>query len=314
VKVLLVANNDWANLGYILSQCLKQVGIESDMLVKNKHIYRYPEHGIYFRSVDQVKQYAKKADIIQFMHSQWVDTGIDLSKKRVFVFHGGGVYLRLHKKLNKLFNPIVEKSIIQTGNLFNLGAENEVWLLPAVDVNNLKPVYERHSDKIIIGHFPSSSITKNSDGINKVIERLKQDIPHKFEYVFSPITVPWGKQMERVAKCDIYIEACSLEVKTKKYPVAVKYGEWGLAGLEAAALGDVVISHFLSHDFYEREYGNHCIRVSNSLDEIENHLRQLLTFSDDKLLQAKKDTRAWVEKFHSYYMVGKRLKDVVYEI
>jgi len=36
--------------------------------------------------------------------------------------------------------------------------------------------------------------------------------------------------------------------------------------------------------------------------------------SDSELLQVRKDTRLWVEKYHSYYITGKRLKEVVYKI
>lgn len=313
MKILLIANHDWANLGYTLSKCLKEVGVEATMLVSNLHP-NYSEHGIHFRNIDQVRKYAQKADIIQFMHSQWVNTGIDLKTKRVFVFHGGGAYRGGREKINKIFNPIVEKSIIQTGDLFGLGAKNEVWLLPAVDTNKLKPVYERKSNKILIGHFPSGPKAKNSNGINRVVERLKQDLGHKFEYIFSSDKVSWDKQIKRVSKCDIYIEACNLKLKSKRSSKECKYGEWGVAGIEAAALGKIVISHFLSHERYKQEYGNCGIKVANSLDEIEEHLRGLLMLDDNQLLQIRKDTRLWVEKFHSHYAVGKRLKEIIYEI
>jgi hypothetical protein len=41
---------------------------------------------------------------------------------------------------------------------------------------------------------------------------------------------------------------------------------------------------------------------------------KLLSMTDDELFQVKKDTRSWVEKFHSSYYMGKRLKEIVYKI
>lgn len=310
MKVLLMARHDWANMGYVLSQCLREVGVDATMLLKNVGRSRYPKHGIPLKG-KAVKKYAKEADIIQFMHSQWFN--VDLKSKRVFVFHGGGSYREYHGKLNKTFNKVVEKSIIQTGDLFGLGAKNEVWLLPAVDTNMLKPVYKRKSNKIIIGHFPSGAKVKNSEGIRKVIEKVRKDFGHKFDYVFSFHPAMWVNQIKRVSECDIYIEACAPTLKGKT-KIVRKYGEWGVAAIEAAALGKVVISHFLSHKRYEKEYGQCGIKVANSLDEMEVQLRKLLSLSDSELLQIRKDTRAWVEKYHSYKAVGERLKKVVYGI
>jgi hypothetical protein len=314
MSVLFLARCDYANLGYILAQCLEKVGVKADVLVENKHQCDYPDQGIKFDSINQVKKYAQKADIIQFMHSQRVKTGVDLSKKRVFVLHGGTAYRERYKKINKIFNPIVEKSIIQTADLFGLGAKNEVWLLPAVDVDKLKPAYERKSNKIIIGHFPSNARVKSSKDIANVIGRLSRDLGHRFEYIFSPDSVPWDKQMRRVAECDIYIDACTPNLKSKRSSRKYKYGEWGLAALEAAALGKIVISHFLSQEKYKQEYGECGIQVANSFNEIEHHLRNLLVLGNDELTKIKKSTRRWVEKYHNFEVVGKKLKEVIYEI
>jgi len=304
MDVLIVSiKRDYANVGYTLEQCLQEVGVNAQTIVTSS--FR-PNTAKVVKPKD-FKEYAKKAKIIQFMHSVYSDLNIK-KNQRIFVFHGGNRYRKNHKRLNKIFNPIVEKSIIQTGDLFNLGAKNEVWLLPAVDTKRIFPVYEKQSDKIIIGHFPSKESTKSSQEINKTIERLKMKFGDKFIYIYSPVRVSWENQMKRVSQCDIYIEACTPKFKH------LKYGEWGVAGIEAAALGKIVITHFLSCKRYEKEYGKCELRVANSLNEIEKQLIKLLSLSDDNLLQIKKDTRKWVEKFHSHYAVGKRLKEVIYKI
>ena len=310
MDVLLVSvKQDYANVSYTLQQSLRAVGVDA-LALSLKRTNTVKPASARVVNLPELKKYAQQSKIIQFMHSLYIDLGV--KNKRMFVYHGGGRYRENFKVLNKTFNPKVEKCIIQTGDLFGLGAKNEVWLLPAVDTEKIKPVYERQSEKIIVGHFPSSKMVKNSKGINQVIEKLKKDFGDKFEYINSSSMVNWVEHMKRVSKCDIYIEACTPYLKGKK--TLNKYGEWGVAGVEAAALGKVVITHFLSHKRYEKEYGKCCLKTANSLEAIEKHMRKLLTLSNDELLQIKKDTRAWVEKFHSYYAVGKRLKEIVYKI
>jgi len=311
MKVLIVSKNDWANMGYKFQESLRKVGVDAKAVTKQVGYSCKPNHAE-ICSEQKMKTYAKSADIIQFMHSEYFD--LHVKNKRIFVFHGGGNYRAKSEIKNRFFNPIVEKTIIQTGDLLGLGAKNEVWLPAGVDTNTIKPVYERQGDKLIVGHFPSSPLVKSSDGINKIMDGLKKRFGNKFDYIYSPTKVAWTKNMQRVSNCDIYIDACTPILKAKKIPNGKKYGEWGVAAPEAAALGKVVISHMLSHERYEKEFGKCEIRVANSFKQIRKHMINLLSISDDELLQIKKDTRMWVEKFHSYEFMGRRLKDVVYNI
>ncbi len=83
---------------------------------------------------------------------------------------------------------------------------------------------------------------------------------------------------------------------------------------KSLCIGDLGRSHFLSHKRYEQEYGPHEIRVANTIPEVEQQLRRLLSLSDDELLSARQNTRAWAERFHSFEAVGTRLKEKVYGI
>jgi len=305
MKVLIVAKSDWANMAYRYQESLKEVGVDAKAVTLKVNYSCKPNHAE-ICSKKKIKIYAKSARIIQFMHSEYFNLGV--KNKRFFVFHGGSIYRRDSKAKNKVFNPIVEKSIIQTGDLLGLGAKNEVWVPTCVDTNKIKPLYKRQPDKLIVGHFPSNPSTKNSIEINKVMKNLKKIFGNKFEYVYSPTPLVWNKNIERVSKCDIYIDACKPIIKGNKY------GEWGCAAIEAAALGKVVISHMLSYKRYEQEFGKCEIRVANSLKEVKDHMIKLLSMTDNELLQVKKDTRMWVEKFHSYKFMGSRLKKKIYKI
>ena len=310
MKVLLIGIRDWAYVGYTLSKCLQTVDIEANMLVKLPYTFR-PNCGVsFYDDMAKVKRYAEEADIIQFMNGQWVETGVDLSKKRVFVFYGGTNYRTNSQELCNIFNPIVEKSIIQTGDLFSLGANNEVWLLPAVDLDILKPNYKRKSNKLIIDYFPSSSM--KGPGIVDVLKKLQKQFGGRFEYITDTKRMSWKQHMKRVADCDVYIESCSITQKYKDN--YYKTGAWGIAALEAAALGNIVMASFLDSEAYKNEYGQHALRVVNTLPELESELIELFSLTDNELLHYKKETRLWVEKFHSLKAVGKRLKEKVYEI
>jgi len=314
MKILLVAGYDWANMAYKYQESLRSVGVDATAVTLNPpNLSCIPYHAA-MCSLRKIRGYARHAEIIQFMHSQYIDLHIDKRAKRIFVFHGGTRYRINPSVKNKLFNPISEKTIIQTADLLDLGAKNEVWVPSCVDTNRLIPVYKRHSDKIIVGHFPSNAEVKTSEGINLVMKNLRSEFGNKFEYIFSSNRLPWKENMKRVAKCDIYIDACTPILKTKKCPRGAKYGEWGVAAPEAAALGKIVISHMISHKRYVKEFGKCEIRVANSLKEIRKHMIKLLKMTDDELLQIKKDTRMWVEKFHSYEFMGRRLREKVYEI
>ncbi|MGD2072265.1 MAG: hypothetical protein PVG65_02105 [Candidatus Thorarchaeota archaeon] len=310
MDVLIVSvGRDYANLSYVFQKSLQEVGVDALAIVKGSKRKERAKVVV----PQKFSRYYKDAKIIIFMHSIYQKDS-QIKNKRLFVFHGGGRYRFNADRINRIFNPVVEKSLIQTGDLLGLGSKNEEWLLPAVDIENLKPVYKRKKEKIVVGHFPSSTMVKGSKNINKAIKRLRKTFGDKFKYVFSSQVVPWDKQIQRISKCDIYIEACKPKLRSKGQGRPHIYGEWGVSALEAAALGKVVISHFLSYKRYEKEYGECAIKVANSVDEIESRLKELLLLNNNEFLKTQKSTREWVEKYHSYKAVGERLKKILYEI
>lgn len=299
VDVLLLASEDYANLGYTFSKCLQSVGINALMLSQTEHPFLYPEQGIKVDSIKDIRRYALNAPIIQFMHSQYLQTGVDLRKKRVFMFHGGTAYRRYHKTLNKNLNPKVEGTLTQTLDLIGKGAKNEKWLLPAVDTEKLQPVSGNGNGKVVIGHFPNDSKKKATAFFEKAIEKLKQDpeLNDRFEYITSDDPVSWQEQIERMSACDIYAEMS-------------KRGGWGITALEAAALGKVVINNFEGLERYREEYGACGLTVAIELEEIVAKLKELILMPTQDLDELKRKTRAWVEQKHSYQAIGKRLREI----
>lgn len=301
-KVLLLANYDWSNVGYEFARSLNSIGVDAEMWVWDSHAFHYYKEAKLLRTQDQLDALADEADIIQFMHSQFVRTGVDLGTKSCYVFHGGSRYRDKYKEANQTFNPYVSKSLIQTTNLMGLGAKNEVWMLPAVNTNVLKPMIHTARDKVVIGHFPGESIHKGSNRIKSVIDRLlgDLDVKDRFEYRYSDRRAEWSGNIARMADCDIYIENLNTE-----------RGAWGVTALEAAALGCVVVTNFWKEGRYLEEYSEGCgLVIANNEDDMVVRLKALIWMGSDELDYYKASARRWAEFNHGYIPTGERLVEV----
>jgi len=310
MKILLLAKNDWSGVGNLLTQSLLSVGVDAKFYVSKLGNYKHPCTSI---GVNEAKRFSIECDIIQFMHSEKLEFGINLVGKKIVVFHGGGKFREGHERICKIFNPIVDCSLIQTYDLFGLGAKNEKWILPPIDTKSIKPIYETKGKKIIVAHFPSSRITKGSDNIIKIIENIRNKVSD-FEYRYSYKKVCWREQIERMSAVDIYVERMSLKTKGKRNKKWSKTGVWGMTALEAAALGKVVLTNFLGESEYKKQYGKCYLQIANSEKDMESILIKLLSKSKDELLKLKYKTRKWVENYHSLESIGLRLKKTYEEI
>ena len=304
MDVAIISSADWANAGHQLSMALCSVGLNSQAFTRLNHRFRYTTKNIIYANVKQITNKIKGTKCIIFMHSAYQELGLNLSKYRVFVYHGGSKYRQNPVGRNKCFNPIVERSIIQTADLLDLGAKDQVWLLPAMDTGNIKPVYKKSdNNRIVFGHYPSSGIVKNTQIINQVFNSITNN--DRLIWRMSTTAVPWKINLERVGKCDVYVEACAVKQYDKVY------GEWGMTCLEAACLGKVVITHFLNESRYKKEYGNHPLLVANSESELKSTIERIMLMGNEEIIDMQHATRAWVEKYHSYVAVGNRFVDKV---
>jgi glycosyltransferase involved in cell wall biosynthesis len=304
MNVVLLSDMDNANLSYILTQSLRSAGVEASSYKKALHNYKYPEQSSLFKDCNMIKIIAD-ADIIQYMHSKFIDVGGDHSSKKRVVFHGGSAYRKKSNFRNKIFNNIVDISIIQTGDMLGLGSKNEKWLLPPINTEVLKPNYTFQGINVpIFAHYPSNPKKKGTSIIKSIINKLNLNTIFNCEIV----GVEWQKQIQRMSECDIYIELFLPILGNRKY------GEWGMTALEAASLGKIVVTNFLSLDRYKIEYGNCPFVVCNTIDQLEKNIFELSKMSKDEILEKKRLTRKWVEKYHSYQAVGKKLKSFYDEL
>jgi len=300
MKVLILAFSDWANMGNILTKCLLSVGVDAKFYTQNPTTRLKKGESV---SKRQAINFSKNCDIIQYMHSVKVKIPIDLKGKKVVVYHGGSKYRQNSKRLNSFWNPIINCAIIQTYDLYGLGAKNEKWLLPPIDTKNLRAVYKTKNKNIIVGHYPSSEKEKGSQIIQRNIDFIKKEIPN-FEYKFSSDRVLWEDQIKRLQDVDIYIEMMKLKQGDRQY------GHWGMSALEAAALGKIVITNFFGYEEYIKQYGKCALKVANNEKELTDILIKLLNMPVEELIKLKIATRKWVEKNHSYHVVGSKLRSI----
>jgi hypothetical protein len=288
------------------------LGLEALMFKGRSHSFLYPEqapmhpqiYGGELGIMPPLQTIADAAEVIHFVASTYVETGIDISQKKIVVQHGGTLYRQQHEKVNEFFAE-VDASIIQCPDLLGLGAKNEHLIYYPVDTDWIRPVYEPAADKPVVGHFPSNPEVKGTAAIIETVEKLEGQ-RHELLFAVDTTKVPWQKHLTRMADCDIVIETCAPKQGERAY------GEWGNTALEAAALGKVVVTNSIHADVYEREYGECALHIANTPEELERVLGTLLSMDYDMLQEAKEQSRAWAVKNHSMQATANRLWEKVY--
>ena len=305
--ILFISIKDWANMGLMLSRCLRKVGVDAEAITVEPTRFQYMDMPHHTPTAESMKPFLDAAEVIVFMHSNpnLLTIPYDFGKKKCAVFHGGSEYRNKPEAINELFNEKVYVSLVQTASLLKLGAKNEQWVMPPVDTDFIRPV-KTNNERTIVGHFPRSALVKGTEEINRVVCSLSWK--HKFHYLFSAYQVDWMENLRRMARCDIYIAAMKPMLSGKPYGGGIE-----VTDLESAALGKVTVTHFACHlERYIREFGNRLpLYIANEPKELFDTLDLLLGISRKELDDIKDETRAWVEKNHSYEAVGKRLREVL---
>lgn len=331
MDVLYVTLNDWSNTGYRFCKCLRSLGLDVVGLKGNDHSMRYPEQMETSEKISKAKVVdnypvivsardmrgmAEKAHVIHFSSSTFVDVGVDLRDKFVVVNHGGRVYRKHPDASNEVFNHFADKTLIQCPDLLGKGAVSEELVYYPVDTDYIQPCYCQKSDKIRIGHFPSSTEAKGTGTILGAIATIGADPKYKdrFEYIGWTDTrkrgsfVPWEEQLRLYKECDILIETINPTLN------GTHFGAWGNTAIEAAASGCVVITNDLYQDVYQEEYGDVCaLNIANDGEQLLSQLKRLVAMEPDELLEAKKDTRCWVKDLHGMEATAHRLKNKIYD-
>lgn len=311
----MVCIKDFANVAYTYQEALKSVGVNAiAYAMRPLHNLMYNNKATPFRVHDETQMNNMiKAKVIIYMHSHYSPRlNIDyreLAKKKLMVFHGGTQYRRQSVALNKKFAVVgVDTVLIQTLDLWHLAPKaTRVWMLPAIDTDTLKPSFQPMKRTKSIAHYPHLSHFKGSDTINRVMDRLIKDkeLCNLFDYTFDEKTASYKANIERINNCDIYIESLSQAENVNPH-------DWSVTALEAAALGKIVVTNVMDIKMYEREYGPCALQAANTEEQLYDVLKNLITMkSNIEFQRMKSASREWVERLHSYKVIGERMKRVI---
>jgi glycosyltransferase involved in cell wall biosynthesis len=336
---LILTLDDNANTAWRFSQCLKKLGLRVLAFKGEPHPYSYPDQLPLHRTlmglwdldnpslwwdVPDMAGFFHHAKVIHFIHSFWFDPMFKLKEagKKIVMQHGGRNYRYNYKALNEVYNPIVDATIIQMPDLWELGATKKHLIYYPVQTDKLEPNYNRlNPDKMLIGHWPSSEVNKGTNVIVGTIKKLQEDPQYKdkFEYVgvhshsehdYLKGTMVWEEHIRRMGQCDILIETCQATVDQGE---TFDYGEWGNTAIEAAALGNVVITNHRRRDIYEEHYGHCALNIANNAEELEREIKRVLDMTDEELIHEKMRMRSWVVANHSMEATAERLWAKVYQ-
>lgn len=307
--ILFLSIADWARMGYMLARSLKSVGMDAEAVTcRPPAATDGPDTATLVKNPNELYAYVERADTIVIMHSnpRCLEMPFNIRNKRLIVFHGGSAYRENPELINDIFNPKVDISLVQTGGLLDLGAKNEKWLLPPIDTDQIQPVFEPYAKGVLlVGHFPNKPIVKGSEVINRVVN---QSMNGTSQYLYSGYRVPWIENMNRMARCDVYISACKPFLNGKPYGGGIE-----ITDLEAAALGKIVVTHFTQYKRYLEEFGDTELFVANNPTELKDQLEWIAGMEPEQIQQQKQATRRWVEENHSFKAVGERLKGMLNE-
>jgi hypothetical protein len=154
---------------------------------------------------------------------------------------------------------------------------------------------ERSSDAIKIVHSPTNRKYKGTELIMSVIEKVKKE--RKIEFLLME-NVERSKLLEIKSECDISIDQVGGTMGGTGY---------GKAGLETLAMGIPTITNMTKE--YADWLPENPFVVANNFNELYKSLIELIDNENMRIEIGKKGI-AWIDKYHSFEGVNKKLKQL----
>jgi len=300
MKIINCCINDWANFQHENAIALRSVGVDCEDYKILPHQFNYASQSVILGMSDLLRK-LKQADIIQIFHTENeifdLLKKINLTKKKIVVYHTGSKYRANPDKYNRIFNHGVFKTFTDQCEFFKLGAKNINYIATAIDVKKLNKFGHEVQKPYKIGHFPSNKEVK---GTEKILEMLSRCNEHILSH--SSSFVSHTEQYKRMNDCDIYIELFKPELRGKPY------GCFGVTAFEASASGKVVVTQNINQNVYTDTYGECPFVICNTEEEFINNVNSVLALPKIELAQLQTKTYEWVNRVHSYQATGKYLK------
>lgn len=309
MKILNLAYDDYSNFMYAQDRALKSVlGFENSQTYKLKpHAFNYQFEAKFIGEAEMISIIIHyNPDIIQIFHSSFKIYEIIHKAKykgKITVWHTGTAYRENPKGISELFKNVDLQFTDQCE--FLISNQNLIYVATAVHVKECIPLFQ-YKRPYTFAHYPSKRETKGSDFILERMARLCQWHEGKIRFDYSTNLVTHSEQMDRMNKCDIYIELFKPEINGKPY------GCFGVTAFEAAGLGKIVITQNIYEkayfDAYEVELP---FMIANTEIEFEECVSRLAVMSAERVCSIQESTFKWVCENHSFEATGSRLKKIL---
>lgn len=295
MKVLNLAECDYANFSHENAKALRSIGIDCEDLVKSKHPFGYATESK-LASIQEMIEAMKTADVIQVMHSHpyLFELSKANGKAKIIVYHTGTRYREGHKELSILFEGYTQVSdqtefFAINPNLHYIVSPVELELAPLV------------KDHLRFAHYPSNPEVK---GTAKILEMMSQ-FKNKIDFRIGTKTVDHAQQLQRMANCDVYIELFKPELNGRPY------GCFGVTALEAASMGRIVVTNNLYPEVYQKAYGRLPFTIANTEKVFSNSVKGLINLDLQMIRDTQRQTWEIMRENHSYKATGERILKVI---
>lgn len=212
-------------------------------------------------------------------------------KKIVCCYYGSDLRIR---GLIKELDDISDMNLTSEFDHLALKKDLEYLFYP-YDTAELPVKKERSSDTIKIVHSPTNRKYKGTELIMSVIEKVKKE--RKIEFLLME-NVERSKLLEIKSECDISIDQVGGTMGGTGY---------GKAGLETLAMGIPTITNMTKE--YADWLPENPFVVANNFNELYKSLIELIDNENMRIEIGKKGI-AWIDKFHSFEGVNKKLKQL----
>jgi hypothetical protein len=292
MRILNLSTNDYANYAHDNARALRAIGIDCKDAVINQHPFGYVTQGQIVTAGDIINAY-RQYDCIQIFHSDVNLYNLVKSHPNIVVYHTGTRYRQQPEYHDNVF---ANCKIATDQCEFLLLKDDMFYIAPHTD---LKPTPKPKEGKLIIGHYPSNSVVKGTDAIQRMLAPFLND----FDIQIDRKQFTHKEHLKRVAECHIYIELYAPEQDGKPY------GCFGTSAFEATALGCLTITNNINRSAYESVYGQQPFLTPHTEKAFQNTIFGL--HDRDMFDMAIETMHAGFWAKHGIIETGQRIKQII---
>lgn len=319
MKIVNVCYDDYANYMHGITLSLRAAGADCKEFKMIAHPFGYAQEAPVCR-IEEMIPAMREADVINIFHTSNLflpvvkaltpttshpstKTGEVGTARKVTVWHTGTKYRQSPKEMNELFNPVVDATFTDQCEFALLGAKKLTYIAAAVEMNDTKRCTRM---PYRFAHYPNNKTGEDTKG-SKIIQRyltlyIRQGYSNRASYTICETKVSHREQIDRMRKCDIYVELFAPEQNGKPY------GCYGVTAFEAAAMGKAVITQNSYANVYKQTYGVDLpFHIVNTEKELGQTIEKLCLMHNRDIAHMQQLHRSWVLQHHSYEATGKLL-------